>query len=376
MRKITSLFRSPEKHYFSLHFTLMYTPKLVLLLIIPSIVFSQRKPTMDRLPTELKDEIFSITPKSLAPSDIRLPFKEVEILDARFDTSKLGFIFHAKAIDLDNNDYRKIKLSNGIGRSLQDFYNDYYQLCFNDTTNKLLIVLKKLWIDNLPSRNSINDRTDIQRNSFEDVHIKFEYYLHRANNYYPIKRVDTIYQLTEENMSSFKKKGLSFFVYCLKSVMEKYDFNIYFQGIEKKKSYDFKKIDSFNNNRFILPILTSITAKPGVYLTFKEFINNTPSFQEYKVNYSQSVLYDKDSANRYYYWAFADEYGMHVKPNKKPDMVRVGNTFEFFIYDEQYVRKSAAGNMLLLEMGATGNGTKGKLVLSPKQVDMETGYFY
>src|SRR5215831_17584137 len=71
---------------------------------------------------------------------IKLPFSRIEILDFRFDTTKLGYTISHR------NDAR-LKVENGIQYGLADYLNKYYSRNLDPTsTRTLLIVLKKLWL--------------------------------------------------------------------------------------------------------------------------------------------------------------------------------------------------------------------------------------
>ena len=171
---------------------------ILIFLIMPFFTIAQRWRAKD-FTTILLDSIqYNISPKTLAPSQIDLPFKSIEILDARFDTSKLGFEIHREYSQLRLIDFKRIKLEGGVNQSLQNFYNDYYKIAFKNSTNKLFIVLKTLWINNLPSKQFQEKiRYDLDKESFQNIYVKLEYYLNNGTEYIPLKRVDTVYQLTE-----------------------------------------------------------------------------------------------------------------------------------------------------------------------------------
>ena len=187
---------------------------ILFLLLIPSIAFSQ-KDKREMLTTELDNIVYYLTSKTLAPSDINLPVKSIKILDARFDTSKLGFEIHQKYSNIRIKDFKRIKLQGGIDKSLENFYNDYYKLALKGSTDKLLMVLKTLWIDNIPNvETNEKVRYDIERATYQNIHVKIEYYVEKNDKYYPIKRLDTVYQLTESILNNadfkFKKNDLCF----------------------------------------------------------------------------------------------------------------------------------------------------------------------
>jgi hypothetical protein len=362
--------------------------KLFLLsfLLFPLFVFCQPLVKKIKNPASLDSVVYDISPETLAPSNIKFPFKEIEIIDARFDTSKIGFAFYRQPVDLDYKDFKKIRLKNGIKNALQEFYNNYYKLGLNETGNKLLIVLKKLWIDNLPDRNYFDERHDIIRNSIQDIHVKIEYYLHKNDEYYPLKRLDSIYQLTDENISNpdlkFNRNDLSFFTYTLKSLVEKNDFTMVVENIANKKKYSFHQIDSFNNKRFVIPVLTDSNLKEGMYMTFKEFVNNSPSVTDYEFTKMGVLKVDGNATANRHYWAYYDKKGLHVRESKKVNLWRMGNTFEFFDWGEVYLKKTLLGNLFLAIPSTNGSnsssapGYKTRWVDLPRQIDMETGEIY
>ena len=152
---------------------------LLILVFLPAMSFSQKPNKNDVATTSLDSIVYNLTPKTLAPSTISLPFKNIEILDARFDTSKIGYELHKKYDNISFKDFKQIKLVNGIKEFLQFFYNDYYQLCLKDSLKKLLIVIKTLWIDNAPANDLIEETDDEIESvsiSFQNIHVKWEYY--------------------------------------------------------------------------------------------------------------------------------------------------------------------------------------------------------
>lgn len=365
---------------------------------VPLLSFSQ-KPNKNDVPTTSLDSIvYDLTQKTLAPSSISLPFKSIEILDARYDTSKLGYELHKKYDNISFKDFKQIKLTNGIKESLQFFYNDYYQLCLKDSLKKLLIVIKTLWIDNAPANDLVQETGDENESvsiSFQNIYVKWEYYIQEQDNYYPFKRVDTVYRLTNPILASkeykFKKNDLSFLMFVLKSQLE----NINYGQIDEKKynakrSLSFYSIDSFNKTRFLVPVINSENIKKGVFLTFNEFKNNTPSIEQYelkKIDKGKYWVNSKNSERINDFYLMCDSIGIHTGANKRISVFRVGNTFEFFGSGLIPVSNSLIGN--LLRSGSAINNDRpfqqkynfadgGELqgINVPRQINMETGTFY
>lgn len=367
-------------------------------LALPFFGFSQKADKNDVSTATLDSIVYDLTQKSLAPSSIFLPFSSIEIIDTRYDTSKLGYEIHKTHDRISNNDFKKIKLNKGVQESIQLFYNDYYSLCLKGQMNKLLIVLKTLWIDNVPSDYIPLESSKIaEHESFQNIHVKWEYYIQSEHKYYPFKRIDTIYQLTQSIISSkgfkFRKNDLSFFTFVLKSQLEQIDFSDIDRKYEHKKGLSFNSIDSFNRKRFLLPIINSQTVKKGLFLNFEEFKNNNPGIIDYemKKEKKEMVWINKaDSKTIEDFYFVSDSIGIHIGSEKRRSVVPVGNTFEFFSWGSVSQSKTLAGSMLNLiptdyqiyrfnqqfqRRFDTETGTT-KSYLVPRQINMDNGEVY
>ncbi len=363
---------------------------------MPLLGFSQNGNKKDINTSSLDSIEYDITSMTLAPSEIHLPFKSIEVIDARFDTSKLGFELHKKYDNLSYTDFKKVKLEGGISKAIQNYYNDYYQLCLKDSVNELLIVLKTLWIDNFPTGEfKERRRFDVVRETYQDIYVKFEYYLKKGSEYYPLKRIDTIYQLTQQNINSkkfnFKKNNLSFFMFTLKSLMETYDFAELINWAGMKNSVTLKVIDSFNNKRFLLPILVADSTKKGIFLRINDYISNRPvPDSAYQFDKKGRLFKNGDKTTEIFYFYHVNELGFSIRLLERANILRMGNTFEFFMMNDVYLPKTAAGNLLglipdtkLRQTEAlkrnefnTGNGARLHYILVPRQINMETAEIY
>lgn len=369
-----------------------------LLLLVPAVSFGQKLRKKIITTASLDSIIYSIDVKTVAPAAFTLPFGAIEIMDARYDTTKLGYIIKKEYAALRYQDFKKIKLKGGINDALQDFYNEYYKLRFTASPNKLLIVIKTLWINNLPITNyQENMRYNVVKESYQNIYLKFEYYLKKDSAYFPLKRTDTVFQLTESILTAqqeeFKKYDLSFFKYALKSQIEKYDFANLIDKADKTRKLTFNNIDSFNKKRFLVPALTASRFNEGVFFNFKDFSNNTPSAKDYtfKTVRGHEFLYTSaDSLKNHLYWAIADSSGLHFTSSLEKNIIRLENTFEFLSWDDIYLPKTTAGNLFSIlpqksfnrqpvygeNRVNAGNGARTNYVLVPRQINMETGEFY
>jgi hypothetical protein len=367
---------------------------VLFLLFFPLIAGAQMN---KHLISDLESVVYEWSPDALAPSSINLPFKAIKIIDSRFDTTKLGFVYQKEYNPQAHTDFKKMKFAGGIQQAIENYYNEYYQKCFSDPDCNLLIVLKKLWIDNFPGNNVSGNTVDKELiYSFQEVHVKFECYFDVGNYYYPVQRIDTVYRLTDHKKITIGKrpsgKDLYFFNTVMHTVIEAIDFIQIKNSISQKRKLDLTSIDSFNRVRLQIPLLNT-PLKHGVFNSFEELKNNNPAlvdFEEAHVK-SESSLFNKQTGTRLTNWfAVNDDNGLHVSSFENEIVIRSGNAFEIFRDTYMYVPKTIAGNMLkffpfeafepfpgqsALSINP-GDGTKLITFHAPCQLDLETGKFY
>ncbi|MBK8497094.1 MAG: hypothetical protein IPL50_20415 [Chitinophagaceae bacterium] len=64
----------------------------------------------------------------MAPSEVKLPFRQIKIIDSRFDTSKMGFT--GKAFGGKTNAFNAIQFKGGFATAVEKYYADYYENSF------------------------------------------------------------------------------------------------------------------------------------------------------------------------------------------------------------------------------------------------------
>lgn len=64
----------------------------LLFIITDLVVIAQKDDKIKGSPDKLAYVDFSLRAQRIAPSDIKLPFSSIKIIDSRFDTSKIGFV--------------------------------------------------------------------------------------------------------------------------------------------------------------------------------------------------------------------------------------------------------------------------------------------
>ena len=349
------------------------------LIFLCSIVYCQRSKTEIIDPEKLTFKELKLTAQRSAPATIRLPFSSIKIVDSRFDTTKLGFLPTSSLIYDKKSVFSKIRFKGGgVAKPLEEYYNDYYQKSFTANGFELLIVMKRFWLSGI---DYTRDKRIVLTNSLEtatNLYFKWEYYLGKEGKYMPLKRVDTLMQVSDEQAASidedFHERRLNRFKFTLKAMIELYDFSSKVELFDKQPAKTMDEILNFNAKRNEIVILKDSTFKKGVYLSFEEFKNNTPSIKDYKEEKTRYKVFKKEryltDANGNLiteYWGYSDGEEFRYGKFGNDKLFRIGNTFQFFV------------QMNNAEINTDPNAATGKDLVKvwfPYQIDMETGNVY
>jgi hypothetical protein len=341
--------------------------------------------TNEFTPADLKDRFAEISVNRSLPAGYKLPFSSIRIIDCRPDTSKIGFI-RKNPYGSGDNAFRKIVVRNGLRQSLENILNEHYQSCFSNDTLQLLIVIKRFWADPFPNR-QLQQQGEVIRSSLFDMYLKLEFFFVKNDWYYPLKRIDTLFQTGEgepvTGCNDRKMKDCEMYGHAVSKIFEAIDFNYYSSRIDKAKNkltkYD---LDSFIRKYNDYPILNAELLNQGVYLNFNEFRNNAPSIVKYKIQkikkdgvtaYSLYNLSNGEPERIAKYWGYCNGENIYCG-YMQHRLIRAGSTFEFFIDEVEY---SANYSSITNQYGTIyvpySTITK---KLEPFQIDMETGKVY
>jgi hypothetical protein len=355
---------------------------LISTLFFSSFCFAQSGGRDALNPDQLEVKEFKLEVERTVPSEIKLPFKSIKIIDSRFDTSKIGYLPFTNFISGKKKLYKKMVLMGGISNAIESYYNEYYTGSFTHNDFELLIVMKRFWISGnaIDNPKRIEVVNSVKMNS--NIYCKWEYYLGKNGKYLPIKRIDTVIRYTEDlakyGEEEFRKKKLSFFKYTLKTLIEILDYSNAVKQFNDQPKKTLTEIKEFNAKMYVIPILQDSGFKKGVYLSFDDFKNNRPSimdFREKKMGYStintENYLETMNGEEISNYWGYSDgkdfRYGMLV--NDK--IYRIQNTFCFFIKAVGYFNSQDIDLSTII----TSNKLKYESWI-PFQIDMETGEIY
>ncbi|MEO8854660.1 MAG: hypothetical protein ABI359_12840 [Ginsengibacter sp.] len=308
---------------------------LFLLSLISTFAFAQSNPA------DLKSRIFDLTVKTIPASNLKLPFQSIKIIDARADTSIIGF---RRLNNIAANRFNKITIKKGIQKGIEDFYNGYYQGNFTPNGKVLLISIRKLWINFLPREFSLPRKMrnpDLQ--SKQDIYARFEYYIGSDDKYLPMQRLDTVFQLTsKEDFNPDDESDLPYFCFTLENMIEKADYS-FINELDEKKKMTFEDVAHYNEAANNLPVLKD-AIKTGVFLTLDEFKNNQPSIKLFKTRTLKKRTFNEITDEKenviHHYFAYFDGHDLfiytaplltanHVTKNYSI-AYRVGNSFQLY----------------------------------------------
>lgn len=350
---------------------------LLLFISISFYSYSQDKKKQAVNPDGLYFKELKLSAQRTAPREIRLPFSAIKIIDSRFDTSKIGFLPVSQLIYDKKNVFRKLRFKGGVVKPMEEYYNDYYKNSFQQNGLELVIIMKRFWLSGVDYS---RDKRIGLTNSLElatNLYFKWEYYLGKDGLYLPVKRADTVMQVSDDLAQyideEFNERRLAKFKFALKAMIELFDFEKAVTVFDKQPKKTMNEIIEFNKRRNESIILKDGSFKKGIYLSFEEFKNNNPSIKDYteeKTRYqvfkSEQYLTDAKGNLISEYWGYSDGEFFRYGKFGNDKLFRIGNTFEFFVQINTLEANTS-----------TPVTTKNKIkVWFPYQLDMENGLVY
>jgi len=352
--------------------------KFVLLLVLSFVFFStnaQRKDSSEnRLLMQFEESSFTGT----------LPVKEPNVIDCRFDTTKIGNLKKRK------KDF-KLVMKEGLAATIQQLLNKSCNERSSDQS--LLVVIKRFWLRE-PSEADLKKlyrNDDRPHKPFWVESVKMDVYSALAENYIPLFRLDSSYYIGDvRGGEALSTDALND---CL-ARLQKIDFE---KVALAKTKLSRKAVDSFNRAPFQKAILQNPDMQTGVFLTFADFLNNRVRYPDFDVELGKEVdnLYLVNNGTRELlprFWGFCDGKNYYIRSGKNfYALYRVGNAFEFTGALLANYLAPPQGHSLIpykhnsMELGTTAANTGlnalffiGNRNFEPQtfQINMETGEVY
>lgn len=312
---------------------------------------------------------------SFYADSIRLPFKRIEVVDYRFDTTKIGYA--------NNRTDTRLTVQSGLQDGLNKYLNNYYKNNLDTFSSEtLLIIIKKLWLQ-YGATNQILRSKKIYFGSIMNYLPKNTICIASidafigSETYQALLRIDHNFYIDQND----DKDDLSLLMLPFDSLMQGLRSINIETVLPKKKNFSSQDIFLVYQARFNLPILKEEKLSRGVYLSFDDFKNKRisyPDFKWEKTKYSMDVLIKKDGQETIFieYWGFFDGKDLYIKPNLVPfKAIRKGNSFDLYgnLRNENYNYHITTNVQLAL---LTADPYSDYIAGYPLQIDMETGKVY
>jgi hypothetical protein len=298
---------------------------LTLVLIAPFLLRAQKDET--RFIKNSKETNYSFDDIRYL-SGIRLPFKQIMVLDKRFDTTKTGYTY-----DNISNKYSKIVLQKNWSEILNEYFRDNLDTNSHQT---LLIVIQAFWMQfgtlaEVQRLKKINEVYKEDKDRGGSCMAEIDVFVQSDSIFQALFKIDTTFL----SLSGYNRNKLdNFFFLPFDSMAIKINSLPISQSILNKRKIKLEEINSVYNNRFQIPILKHPIVEKGVFLSFQEFKENKPAFTQfilkkgdltdelYIVNNGKEDIVEK-------YWGFVDSSGLYIHLGANAfKAIRQQNTYE------------------------------------------------
>jgi hypothetical protein len=314
---------------------------------------------------------------------VNLPFKTINILDYRNDTSVLGFAKDKEPFY--NTSQVSFVFKTSVAQAIMFYLNK--MISTNDSSDlNFLITVRKLYASNEIENDSIYDgNLRMQHSYMPGLISSFELYLNKGSEFIPIKRFDTTILMSKElesGISEMMSQTLNALLRHVAAITPE-------QWNKKNKYLSFHKIDSFSSQRQFYPVLLENVYKKGVYKSFEEFKNNTPSISDYSIKKTEKadLLYVKDEQGQELpirkVWGFCDGTTIYINSgNIYFPLFKYKRNFYAFatkhLTKTKTINAAAEAGKFILGLGTVGPSWKYdmKLKTSLMQLDLQSGVLY
>lgn len=285
-------------------------------------------------------------------------FSRFEVIDARADTSRIGIHTRVTSVGwIRGMRPKQLVFRRPAAIELADYLNKYFT--HPGARYTALIVLRNLWLsdannlreDMLKDPDKLHERTHIR--------LKAEIYACKDSLYLPVLRFDTSQVYKRDNQYT----GASYYSlwdHDLAGILnDMADSAARLIGMEegRRRQVSRPQILQYNHSRFTTAIGAADSLIPGVYTSFEEFRNNSPSIHnfEIKTENKDRLLYIKEPGGNSYYshdaWGYCDGKNIYVMRDGILCYAwREGNAFYFY---------GGANREVVVPPGFTGYGRAG-----------------
>jgi hypothetical protein len=254
-------------------------------------------------------------------------FSAIRFVDARFDSSSIGYTRNSR--------FGKLSTKEGLSNYLAKKFSTEKS---NAKQPELLCIVQHFMIS---EADTVINKDYGKGQSFNRLFVKADVFVNIEEQYRAAFRFDTtITDLDHDDPT--KGTVINIFTKAMAVRIDK----IAIEKILTKKAYSLTEIKESIQEKFQVPILTDSIYRKGVYVDFKDFCNNNPTYKDYKVKTGKVMddIYIKDADGTPYIatkiFGFSDGKKIWIKyRNNFFLMHRNENTFHFFGFASATINK-------------------------------------
>lgn len=313
---------------------------------------------------------------SINTETFTIPYSEIKIIDARFDRTKIGCCYNSTFLNRISAEKYDAKFPDSFHTYFSKFLNTFIK---SDPQGKdqLIVLIKQFRIADHFLRGIEADPVEIEFT----LKISASFYALHENKCFKLFSVDNILlhniEKTHERKRRFEEGSRSF---ALQALLHKLLQSQNWQVNSLQSSFTLSDVESAIQKRFDLPVYTSPLRK-GIYKSFSDFKNNTPSVEDFSIVYSQGRINRLEDKNGKPYeiaelWGVCDGTKNYMRIRDEfGELIPNDKSFRVFSYATISEIAGSAGGYDLM------SGTFGKLKAGIKvrqyfDLDMETGRLY
>lgn len=302
-----------------------------------------------------------------------LPFKNIIVLDKRFDSSKAGYA----NVMAGRSKYSRIVPKDPWSAIL----NNYFKKNLDSLSSQsLVIIIRSFWIqrgviDELTSKKVVTKPAFGGTDFGGNCKAALDVYVQTDNSLQALFQVDTSFLSL---ISNFKKNRVEdFFFLPFDSVARKLATLNVDQILAKKRKLSWTEVNDYYSMRFNLPVLKELSINKGIFLSFNDFKNNKPNVAPFRFDQGRLTdeLYLTGNGNETLvtdYWGFCDDKGnLYIRSGFNAfKAIRQQNSFELFgaKYVSNYHNNPQQGDLIRINSYSLDE----KIL----QVNMENGRLY
>ncbi len=308
----------------------------------------------------------------------KIPFFQTRILDARPDTTSLGF-FSYRFVE----NAKKLRFSSSLSDEITEFVSKNY-ITDTSSSNVLLVIIKEYRISDYARDVNSNSLTVQQLK--DAVIVNAELFLQNKDKYHALYKIDTV--LVNDSAISLNTLIQKSFAVLFNKASDKNITDLHIGKTEFSYADIQQHIESFFN----YPVLKDSALKRGAYKNFEEFKSNNPSIRNYYIQsgrLSDEIFITEN--NQAYplqnFWGYCDGKTIFIRSagNLFP-LIKTGNTYnvraaKYVTVNEKMGKgylsnPTSNGALLMTALDLYASTLKDKIKLSAFQLNMQNGELY